>query len=219
MNLGEQAFQQLYPEKTSAYQISVKYSRRFKSYNANVRIRSNALTFNFSRMWKEVDKDIQIGLMQELLVRVVKDKRKTMQMDIYHTFIKSLPAVIPKKEDDPILSASFSRTNEKYFNGLVEKPNLAFGNATTTKLGHYNFHTDTIEISSIFRKAEPALLDAVMHHEMLHKHLQYEAKPGRSRYHTSLFRQKEKEFENFYEVEKGLRQFLAKLKVKRWFWG
>ena len=75
-NIVEEAFQQLYPEKEIKYNISLKYSRKFKPYNANVKLYGNSLIFNLSKDWKKISKEIQIGLIQELMVKILKDKKR-----------------------------------------------------------------------------------------------------------------------------------------------
>tara|TARA_Y100000310_G_C20688521_1_gene820699 strand:- start:2901 stop:3557 length:657 start_codon:yes stop_codon:yes gene_type:complete len=217
MNIVEKAFTLLYPEKQLDKEMSIKYSRRFSDYNANVRLKNNHLLFHFSKKWKEIDQDIRMGLIQELLVKVYKDKRKTFQMKLYNTFIKNVHLAIPKDNVDPILLESFNRMNEKYFQGMVEMPNLVWGTNSKSTLGNYNFHTDTIKLSSIF-KNYPTFIDLVIHHEMLHKHLKFYNTKSKSMFHSPQFRRLEKEFENFEEVERKLKRFLAKERIKSFFW-
>ncbi len=112
---------------------------------------------------------------------------------------------------------SFDRINEGFFNGMMEKPNLSWGARTMSKLGHYSFHTDTIEVSGVFKNADKGLLDMVMYHEMLHKELKFHSTPGRSHYHTPEFRRREKQFADYEENERKLKRFLAKCRIKSWF--
>ncbi|MBW2992204.1 hypothetical protein KY345_03225 [Candidatus Woesearchaeota archaeon] len=216
MNLVEKAFSRLYPGKEFDYDVSVDYSRRFKPYNANVRIRGRKLEFNLSKEWSKVNDEIQIGLIQSLLLKILKGKGSTTNIDLYNLFIKKLHISIPKLNIDPVLSESFDRVNEKYFYGLVEKSNLEWGNSTTTKLGSYDYQTDTITISSIF-KGEDDLLDYVMYHEMLHKKHKYRNVGNRSMHHTGKFKQKEKEFEDYREMELGIKKLIRKNKRRNIF--
>src|SRR3990167_8404786 len=149
--LIKEAFQQLYPEKEPKYNFSLKYSRKFKPYNANVKLYGNKLMFHFSRNWKKISKEIQIWLVQELMVKILKDKRKTMNMELYNLFMKNVHLAVPKTKTEPILEESFDRVNDMFFNGMLEKPNLQWGNASTSKLGSYEYGSDTITISLIFK--------------------------------------------------------------------
>ena len=200
-----QAINGLYSE--FPYQVELKYSAKFKPYRANVRLRENIIQFNLSKKWKTVSKEIQIGLIQELLLKLLKNKLKplkkiTQSIELYNIFIKKLHLGIPKTKIDPILEESFNRVNEKYFYGLTDKPNLVWANSIT-KLGSYEYGTDTITISKILKKHEE-LLDYVMYHEMLHKKHKFYTKNNRSYHHTKEFRKKEKEFENSHIMEKRI---------------
>jgi len=215
MGIIKEAFKRLYPDKEFDYQEKLKYSAKFNDYNANVKYTPDSLTFNLSRKWKGVSKEIQIGLIQSLLNRIFKTKIKTTNIDLYNIFIKRVHYTIEKTESDPILEESFNRVNEKYFYGLIEKPNLKFGRDSLTKLGSYEYGSDTIVISNIF-KNEQKLLDYIMYHEVLHKKHKFYNKNGRSYHHTKEFKKKEKQFDD-PEIEKKLEFFLAKHKIKKIF--
>ena len=150
--LIKEAFQELYPDKELKYNFFLKYSRKFKPYNANVRLYHSNLMFNLSRDWKKISKEIQIGLVQELITKILKDKKRTINMDLYNLFMKNVHLAIPKTKTDAILEESFNRVNETYFNGMLDKPNLEWGNPSTSKLGSYEYGSDTITMSRIFEK-------------------------------------------------------------------
>lgn len=217
MNLVEKAFKLLYPKKNFNYDISLKYSGRFKAYNANVSLCGKKLVFNLSKKWKEISDDIKIGLIQSLLLKLFKDNGKTMNIDLYNIFIKKLHLAIPKIKTDPILEESFNRVNDKYFYGIIERPNLKWGSKALSALGSYEYQTDTIVISSIFKSAPLVLLDYVMYHEMLHKRHKFDVKGRRSYHHTSKFKKDEKSFENSERIEKELKKFCRKYKRNKTF--
>lgn len=213
----EEAFILLYPEKSFTYIPSITYSGKFKDYNANVRLYGEILEFRLCKKWKHVAKEIQLGLIQELMLRLFNDTKDSLYVDLYNNFVRKLHVTIPKTKSDPVLAASFQRVNERYFLGLVEQPNLVWGHASKQKLGSYNFKSDTITISKVFLNLDPLFLDYVMYHEMLHKHHSYKAKGGRVRYHTAAFRRAEKAFQGHEEVEKALERKLRYLRMKQWF--
>jgi hypothetical protein len=204
MNLAERSFRELYPDKEPNYNFYLKYSAKFKPYNANVRSRGKDLFFHMSRMWKSVSKEIQIGLIQELLVKITKDRRRTNNMDLYNIFMKKAELSAPKTKTDEFLEESFNRVNEKYFYGLIANPNFTWHDSTS-RLGSYAYGSDTISISRVLRDAEQEILDYVMYHEMLHKKYKFVNKNGRNYHHTNHFKKKEKEFENQGLIEKKLR--------------
>lgn len=223
MSLITEAFKQLYPETELSYETELNYSKKFKPYNANVKLikHENKLIFNFSHKWKEVSEEISIGLIQELLVKILKDRNytRTMSMDLYNIFIKKLHIAVPKIHSEPILESSFNRMNELYFNGLLEKPNLKWGKNSFTKLGSYEYANDIITISKIFKDSDTGLLDNIMYHEMLHKWLKFDSRNGRSIHHSVEFRKREKAFEGYESVEKRLKEFIRRKRKIRWIFG
>ena len=218
MNIVEEAFKDLYPDEELNREVKIKYSGRFKPFNANVQHSPTFLHFHLSREWKGVSREIQIGLIQSLLIKIFKGKPNTGYRDLYESFIKNLSKYSPVIQSDPILEDSFNRVNEKYFNGMIDKPNLEWGSATTTKLGSYEYQSNTINISTIFQKSSQELLDCIMHHEMLHKKLKFtSSSTGRSLHHSTEFKKAEKQFENISAVEKELKALCRKSKIKGFF--
>ena len=71
MNIIERAFRDLYPEKNYSYSGKIKYSGKFKDYNANVRLNSfsKEIIFSLSKNWKSISPDIKMGLLQELMIQ------------------------------------------------------------------------------------------------------------------------------------------------------
>lgn len=215
MNLIETAFKGLYPDKELNYEYSINYSGRFKDFNANVRLYHNKLEFNLSKKWRKINPEIRIGLIQELMLKILKDKAKTNNIDLYNSFIKNLHLAIPKTESDPILEDSFNRVNERYFFNILEKPNLKWGRDSFHKLGSYEYQADTINISSVFRKlADAEILDYIMYHELLHKKHKFKAKNQKNYSHTRVFKTDEKKFENQEIIEKKLKLICSKTKLK-----
>lgn len=216
MNLVETAYKELYPENPLLKDCVLKYSGRFRGFNANVRMTSAELIVNMSRQWKTVSPDIQKGLIQELLVRVFKNKKQTLHMDLYHHFIKSMSKVAPKTRTHPVLEESFERVNNAFFTGMIEKPNLKIGNGVN-RLGTYEYATDTVSISKILLE-HPELLDYVMYHELLHKKHQYKSNSGRHTHHTHAFRKEEQKFPNADILEGELNKLVRKNKRMLSFW-
>ena len=215
MNIAEKAFFELFPDKSLSKKMIVKYSRAFNPYNANVKYAAYSMTFNLSYEWKKVSDEIKLGLIQSLLLRIYKEKKKTLNIDLYENFIKTVGDYSEVKQSHPVLEQSFKRVNEKYFNGFIDKPNLKWGNHSFSKLGTYEYGSNTVTISRVFEEDEE-LLDYIMYHELLHKKHKFHTKNGRSYHHTSKFRKKEKQFDN-PEIEKKLEKFLKSKKIKRVF--
>jgi predicted SprT family Zn-dependent metalloprotease len=197
--------------KVPEYRVNV--SGRFSAYNANVVKTWNYWEFNLSKKWKGVDDEIVIGLIQSLIVRFYKKKRESVNIDLYENFVKRIHLVTPKTLNDPLLEESYNRVNDEFFMGMVTRPNLKWGHYSKRTLGTYDYKSDLITISSIFKKADKGLLDYVMYHELLHKRHKFYSKNGKSYHHTSKFRKDEKSFGD--EMEKRLNAFLKSLSGKK----
>ncbi len=205
-----QAFQELFEEK-EVPQLQLVYSGKFKPYNAHVqymRYGKQKLVFNLSNTWKHIDEEIQKGLIQYLLLKVYREKKHTYNIDLYHFFIKNLDKSTTKNNKDAFLEEQFHLINEQYFDSMLDICNLTWGKRSKRTLGTYDFHTDTIRISTLLKEAPLPLLHYILYHEMCHKWTKFESKYGRTRSHTSAFRKKEREFKNFTQIEKDLNAFL-----------
>lgn len=211
------AFEDLFPEKNiEDFNFKINYNGKFKPYNANVKYTRNSFVFNLSKKWNGVSREIQIGLLQELLLKVFREKKETFNIDLYNNFMKKIHIAVPKTRIDPFLEESFDRVNEKYFVGMVEKPNLVWHNSIR-RLGSYEYGSDTISISRVLEKDEFAL-DYVMHHEMLHKKLKFDSSNGSCRHHTKAFRDLERKFENSNEMEERLKSIARQGMRKRFLY-
>ena len=226
MNIIEKAYTELFPGKDLSRTTHLKYSGRFSSYNANVQMTSNRIEFRLSKDWKGVSEEIKMGLLQHLMSKLWKTGGRTNNMDLYDYFLKSIHLAVPPQENvDPLLLESFERTNEVYCDGLIDQPTLVWGRYSKTKLGSYEYASDKIVISSVFKDAPQEFLDSVMHHEILHKKHKFKQTGKRCRHHTPAFRADERKFKDFDDVERRMKYFLARKKVvaalpkglRKWF--
>jgi len=224
MTLVREAYFRLFEGSiTFPYEESLKYSGQFRGYNANVSLRGNKLIFKMSKKWKGVSRDIQIGCLQELFVKLLKKKGKklpktTLYIELYHHFLRTVHRSIEKVESDPVLMNQFNLLNEKYFFGLIERPNLKWGSFSTSTLGYYEFGTDTITMSKALHPAcdcPDELLQLVLHHEMLHKKHKFKGSHGKTFSHTKAFREDEKRFDQAAIREKQLSKFLNKQRLRK----
>lgn len=224
MNLIEEAYQRLFPNHSFSYLTTVRYSRQLGDFNSTIRRQGNIITVHLNVLWKYVDEEIVLGLIQHLLGKIFREKRSTPNMELYHNFVKNIPSFTPKTKNDPLLLDSFVRVNEQYFSGLLERPNLEWGSPSRRKLAHYNFHTDTITVSTLFQEARAEVLDYLMYHELLHKHHQFQHRNGRSSFHSHAFKIDEKRYEHYQEMEREITAITQQKRrtlptEKKRFWG
>jgi hypothetical protein len=205
--LGEQAYRELYG-KDPDYRITVKYHGKLGGYNATVRKTPAEIIFTLSRKLEECEPEIQMGVMQFLLNKLLKTRVRSEHIDMYHSFLKKMSEYAPVTRSDPALEASFHRVNARYLDGLMTLPNLVWGRMSTRLLGTYTYATDTIMISQALRDAPEHLLDSVMHHEMLHKKHKFNHTSARTHSHTKAFRDDENRFTHNGATLKALEQEL-----------
>ncbi|MBI4980697.1 M48 family metallopeptidase [Candidatus Woesearchaeota archaeon] len=219
MNLIQEAYFRLFPDREFPYDAELNYNLRLSDFNSNVRLYGNKLSLNLNLQWKDIDDEIKIGLIQTLLLKILKQKKNTPNIELYHNFIKNIPILTPKTETDNVLEASFQRVNRQFFSNQIEPPNLTWGTDSRTKLASYNFHRDMISVSAAFKTASERVLDYLMYHELLHKWQKFRHKNGRSFYHTSEFREAEREYPQQKEVEEEIKRIIKRPASKKSLFG
>jgi hypothetical protein len=108
------------------------------------------------------------------------------------------------------LAAVFDRVNAAYFDGTLSAPRLTWNKTLThRKFGHYQFNTDTVMLSLSLDDAAvpPYVVEFVMYHELLHKHLGVKLVNGRRYAHTPAFHDAERRFAQYQQAK----AFLSKL--------
>ena len=223
MDIARSAMSELFPSKDLFnVQFVVQFSGKFTPYNAQIKYvklpNKEIIEFRLSKTWMTTDTQLVVGLMQSLLFKLFSKRlkpssKKTLAMDMYEIFIKRVGNYAPITKADPILVGSFERINSKFFDGVIHRPNLEWGTKTFRKLGHYNYHTDTIMIARTL-ESRMDLVDYVMYHEMLHKKHKFYFKNGRSFHHHTAFRSEEAQYPNATELERELALFVSKEKRK-----
>lgn len=211
-SLVHEAFARLWPEREFSYTVIEKYNRRLGPFNANIMLKGSELTVKYNLQWKNVDSEIRLGLIQHLLLKMLsrgdEKKRSTFNINLYNNFCKQIPTYVAQDHDLASncedLRGSFARMNEMFFDDLLTECTLKWGKASFRRLASYNFHTDSITVSSVFRDAPQHVLDLLMYHEMLHKDLQFDCKNGRVHTHTPEFKRRERLYPQFDAVEKEI---------------
>jgi len=212
MDIIQQSFQRLYSNKPLNYITKLEYNLRLNDFNANIKLYKNILSINLNLQWKDIDDEIKIGLIQTLLIKIFKQNVHTPNIDLYHNFIRNIPLLTEKNNINPFLEQSFNRINEQFFQNELEKPNLTWGQASFHKLAHYNFHNDTVTISTIFQKSPQYILDFLMYHELLHKQHKFHNHNGRNSFHTSQFRRDENIYPHKQQIEQEINNIIQQQK-------
>jgi len=220
MNLIQQAFQELFPTSELQYKTILKYNKKLGDFNANIKLNYGILQVNMNYKWQGIDDEIQKGLIQTLLVKMFGKRfryksKTTFNIELYNNFVKKIPTITPITKTNPVLEASFHRVNQNHFYNLIDQPNLVWGTASKAKLACYNFHNDTITVSTIFQEARSDILDYLIYHELLHKKQKFKYKAGRNYFHTKKFRTAESLFPNQKQIEIEITGLIRKSKRPR----
>jgi SprT-like family protein len=107
------------------------------------------------------------------------------------------------------LEEIFERLNEKFFDGLLGRPQLGWSRrGSRSMLGHFDPSHNAIIISRIFdREGTPEVaLEYVLFHEMLHLRYPVDHSGTRRRVHTQEFRAAEKKFPRLAEAKEILKK-------------
>jgi hypothetical protein len=152
-------------------------------------------------------------------------RRTNCERDAYDTFVRAMPPTdfelpgarrgrklaLSKPGRVHSLDESFDRVNRRYFKSQLAKPELCWSPVRARRLlGSYHERKDRLIISQLFDSPRiPAqVLDFLMFHELLHKFLGVGRRgDGRRSVHGREFREIERQFENYDQVQ----QFLKKL--------
>ena len=128
IEIVHEAFSRLFPEEEFRYDAAISYSGKFKPYNATVRKIGSRLHFSLSSSWKNVSDEIIIGLIQHLLVKILRrekflsaaasaamkrnsGKLSSLNMQLYDDFIKGVSDVtVASGSSDGKLESSFRKT-------------------------------------------------------------------------------------------------------------
>jgi hypothetical protein len=219
MSIAARAYDQLFPGDKRYNNFSLAYSARFGDYSGNIRYSPSRGTMDvrLSKKWDGVSEEIQIGLIQSLMLKAVRKKLVTMNIELYNIFMQKIHVAAPRTGQEPDLKASFDRINERHFGNQILPCNLVWGGLSMRRLGTYSYGDDTITISSVL-KGQDELIDYVMYHEMLHKKVKWNPKSGRSVHHTREFRRLEAQYPDAAGMELRLKRYLATRRLRKVFW-
>ena len=113
------------------------------------------------------------------------------------------------------LRTIFERVNRCYFDNQLQMPQLSWSNSLTyRKYGHYQPSTDSLMLSVSLddAKVPDYVLDFVMYHELLHKHLGFYSRNGRRISHHAEFRKQETMFPQYEQAQKYLEKLGRKVR-------
>lgn len=105
------------------------------------------------------------------------------------------------------LDEIFNRVNKTYFGGNLTKPRLSWSARKSKRLlGYHDGHLNLVVISRwLDRKAVPPyVIDFIMYHELLHTIIPTPVRNGRRQIHSTEFKKREREFEQYEKASRWL---------------
>lgn len=132
--------------------------------------------------------DEALAQVAQLILCRTKKARRELPRGAFDAFVRALPKgafnlpgarrgtakAIAGPGKHRSLDESFARVNETYFAGRMARPKLRWSPARARRiLGTYREEADTLIVSQVFDSPKIPLwvLDYLMYHELLHKHL------------------------------------------------
>lgn len=132
--------------------------------------------------------DAALAQLAQMILCRTKKARRELPRDAFDAFVRALPKgafnlpgarrgaakAIAGPGKHRSLDESFARVNETYFAGKMARPKLRWSPARARRiLGTYREEADTLIVSQVFDSPKVPLwvLDYLMYHELLHKHL------------------------------------------------
>ncbi|MCZ7644115.1 MAG: hypothetical protein M5U26_02355 [Planctomycetota bacterium] len=153
-----------------------------------------------------------------LMLARTRRARVNVERGAYDAFVAQLPHAVfnlpgtrrysPRARTGPgrfrSLEESFARVNARYFEGRLARPRLCWSPGRSRRvLGSYDPESDRLIVSRLFDSPRVPLfvLDYLMYHELLHKHLGIGRRPdGKRCMHGPEFRRLERRYEKFREA-------------------
>lgn len=105
------------------------------------------------------------------------------------------------------LEQLFTKINREYFDNKMVKPRLTWNQILTKrKLGHYERTRDRVVISRTLdqQNVPRMIVELVLYHELLHKHLGVQFVNGKFRAHTPEFRRSEQKYQHYQAAMKWI---------------
>jgi hypothetical protein len=206
----------------------IVHFRKYANANSRIRLEQGTLTVDISDLLADAPQPVHEALACILVAKLLRqipdgkavlryrqylnrsDVRRNLQLVKQERGRKSF---LPPGGTTYDLDAIFQELNEKYFYGLMSRPELGWSlRPSRTTLGHYDPSHHVIVLSRLLDSPEapPLAVHYVMFHEMLHLRHPTEHRGARRCVHTPDFKAAEREFENFREAKRQLRLFVEK---------
>lgn len=213
--------------KQTAQNQQLKIHAEFYPYTnlkLTVRQREDKLLIRLSDVLFDAPKDVLSAaahciLSQQLKIKCDPAQRIKYRNHIYtenvRTRIKSMRRARVRKKMTGTkgkyqdLEASFKKIKTKYYNSSLPEFNLTWSaRASRGRFGHYDSDLNTIVVSKMLdnRNTPGYVIEYIIYHEILHWQFPSKFEDGRLQIHTRELKRAEKQFVEFEQAKKWLKQ-------------
>jgi hypothetical protein len=221
----ERVFRSIRP-RTPVPAIAVRF-RKYANANSRIRLSENELSVDISDLLKDAPAPVQEALASILISKLFKRQPDTDWMARYRRYLNradmrrdltELKRERGRKNYRDAKGATydlcqlFEELNGEHFGGLMARPELGWSlRSSRTTLGHYDPCHHVIVLSSVLDQPTAPLTAVryVLFHEMLHLRYPTEHRGARRCVHTAEFKKAEREFPDYQEGKRLLREFLG----------
>lgn len=217
-NLYQSHCHALFPQKHLHVRAEFYRSRTLRH---TIELQKGTVLLRISVILQDAPIDILQALGTILFLKLFRMKpnkavRKYYQKYIDTHLLPKLPAV-KRRISERYISAGryfdladiFKRINDYWFESRLKQPHLGWSlTPAYTRLGFYDAERNLLVISRIFdsKKTKPAILEFLMYHEMLHIVFPTEHINGRRRIHSAAFKEAERRFPDYREIQNWIRR-------------
>lgn len=215
--LYARVFRELRP-RTPMPGFTVIY-RRFANANSFIRMRDGNVEVRITDVLEGAPAPIQEALAWILLGKLFRRDISAAWADRYRRWMNRADVrrhvhllrqsrgrkyISGPQGENHNLEAIFEELNQRFFNGLMGRPELGWSRRVSRRLlGHFDPSHNAIVISRVFDSltVPRVALEYVMFHEMLHLRHPVEHRGARRCVHTAEFRAAEKQFPHLKEAK------------------
>lgn len=192
--------------------------RRFVSLNTTIRLREGQIYVSLSDLLEGAPENVHRAIAHILLAKLYKKPIDPAHNHRYKRFASSAPVARQtelirgargsKRYTGPEgryyhLEEVFDTLNERFFGGLMGRPDLTWSEHTAKRLlGHYDAAHNTIVVSRVFdRPSSPRYaIEYLLYHEMLHLKHPVKMNGLRRCVHSREFKAEERQFPQLKEA-------------------
>jgi hypothetical protein len=214
------AFRQLAPQHPTP-EIEVRFYP-YAGLNHTIRSRAGRIHVRISDIFRDAPPGVQRALAFILIAKLLRRPTPQVHERIYRDYAfspkiqrdadmeglrRGRKAVSTSRGSYHNLDRLFSRLNQRYFDGEMEKPALAWSQRRTRRiLGHSYRNDQTIIISRTLDAPDVPewLVEYILYHEMLHIKHPARVVKGRRLSHSKAFLADEERYHHFDEAQEWL---------------